>query len=134
MSALVILPWLLVTAALGKSDLGWLGVVIGVLAVAGLGLAIVAAVRKPSWPLLWLLLPVVVPFAYLQAVGVWLVGDHSETATLAIYASVLLGSLAFAAFAARANRLAIAGASVLAVTSAFVAYEATLFVFWNGLH
>jgi hypothetical membrane protein len=130
----VLLPWLFVTAALGQSDLGLLGVIITVVGFLGFALALVAAIRKPSWPLLWLLLPLTVPHVFLQVVGVWLIGDHHETVSLSLYAAALLAALVITVYAARANPLAVTGAVVFALTYALIAFEASLFVFWNGLH
>jgi hypothetical membrane protein len=128
------LPWLFITAALGQSDLGLFGVVLTVVGFLGLALALVASIRKPSWPLLWLVLPPVVPHVFLQVVGVWLIGDHHETVSLSLYAAALLATLVIAVYAARANPLAVAGAVVFALTYAWIAFVASVFVFWNGLH
>ena len=126
--------WLLLTAALGKSDLGPLGTGLAIIGLVALGLAIVASVRKPSRSLLWLLLPIAVTHAFLQFVDVWLIGDHHETAALSIYAVALVGTLAIAGYAARANGLAVAGAVVFALVYAAFAFDASLFVFWSGFH
>jgi len=132
--SLFLLPWLFVTAALGQSDLGLLGVVVTVVGLGGLALVLAATIRRPSWPLLWLVLPVAVPHVFLQVVGVWLIGDHHETMALSLYAIALLAALAIAIYAARANPLAVTGAAVFALAYAWIAFEASLFVFWNGLH
>lgn len=126
--------WLLLTAAFGQSDFGLLGVLVGGLGVAGLAIALVAAIRKPSWQLLWFALPIAVTHAFLQIVGIWLIGDHHEAIAVSLYAAALLIALAIAAYAARANRLAVAGAIVFALAYGSIAYAASLFVFWNGLH
>lgn len=134
MSIHYLLFWLLLTAAFGKSDLGLLGIVVGGLGLAALAIAVVATIHKPSWQLLWFALPIAVTHAFLQIVGIWLIGDHHEAAAVSLYAAALLIALAIAAYAARANRLAVAGAIVFALAYGSIAYEASLFVFWNGLH
>ena len=126
--------WLLLTAAFGKSDLGPLGIGLAIIGLVALALAIVASVRKPSRSVLWLLLPIAVTHVFLQIVDVWLIGDHHETAALSIYAVALVATLAIAGYAARANNLAIAGAVVFALVYAAFAFDASLFVFWNGFH
>lgn len=130
----VILPWLYVTALLAQSDLGGAGVAITVMGLVGLALAIVAAVYRPSWRLLWLGLPVLVTHIYMQVVDVWQIGDHHETIAVSAYALALGGAVAIAVYAARANLVAVAGATTFALAYAFIAYQASLFVFWNGLH
>ena len=126
--------WLLLTAAFGKSDLGPLGIGLAIIGLVALALAIVASVRKPSRSVLWLLLPIAVTHVFLQIVDVWLIGDHHETAALSIYAVALVGTLAIAGYAARANGLAVAGAVVFALVYAAFAFDASLFVFWSGFH
>jgi hypothetical protein len=130
----VILPWLYVTALLHQSALGLPGVLIAGAGLAGLLVALIAAVSRPSWRLLWLLLPLVVTHAYMQIVGIWEIGDHHETAAVSLYGLALFASLAGAGYAARQNRLAVAGAVVFALAYAAIACEASLFVFWNGFH
>lgn len=132
--SLILLPWLYVTALLGQSDLGWLGIVVTVVGLLGLGVTLVATIRRPSWPLLWLLLPFAVPHIFLQVVGIWLIGDHHEVEALWLYAAALLAASAIAIYAARANLMAVTGAVVFVLSYAWIAYEASLFVFWNGLH
>jgi len=134
MSIHYLLFWLLLTAAFGKSDLGVLGVATATLGLAALAVAVVAAIRQPSWRLLWFALPIAVTHAFLQIVGIWLIGDHHEAIAVSLYAAALLAALAIAAYAARANRLAVAGAVVFALAYGWIAYEVSLFVFWNGLH
>ena len=132
--SIILLPWLFITALLGQSDLGRLGIAVAAVGVAGLAIALVAAFRWPGWPLLWLLLPLAVPHVYLQVVGVWRIGDHHEVAAVSLYAVALVAALAIAGYAARANPLAVAGAAVFALAYAWIAYQASLFVFWTGLH
>ena len=78
----MLLPWLYITALLGQSDLGPVGVVVTGAGLLGLAVALVGTVRRPSWPLLWLLLPLAVPLIDLQVVGIWLIGDHHEAMAL----------------------------------------------------
>jgi hypothetical protein len=132
--SIVLLPWLYVTALMGQSDLEWLGVIITVVGLLGLALALVAGLRRPSWPLLWLLLPLAIPHVYLQVVGIWLIGDHHEAVALSLYAAALLAAIAIAIYGARANPLAAIGAVVFSLSYAWIAHEASLFIFWNGLH
>ena len=132
--SIVLLPWLFMTAALGQSDLGLLGVVVTVVGLSGLALALGAIIRKPSWSLLWLVPPLAVPHVFLQVVGIWLIGDHHEVVVLSLYAIALFAALAMAIYAARANRLAVAGGTVFTLSYAWIAFQASLFVFWNGLH
>jgi hypothetical protein len=129
----VILPWLYVTALLGRSDLGLIGIVVTAAGLAGLVFAMVAAAHRPSWRLFSLLLPLLVTHAYLQVVGVWLIGDHHEAIAVGLYAFSFLAALSVAAYAGRANPLAVAGGAVFSLAYAFVAYQASLFIFWNGL-
>lgn len=129
-----LLPWLYVTALLGQSDLGLLGIVVAGTGLAGLAVAIAAAIYRPSRSLLWLILPLLVTHAYLQVVGGWLIGDHNEAAVVALFAVALVITLGRAAYAARANPAAVAGAVLFALAYAWIAYEASLFVFWHGLH
>lgn len=128
------LPSLYATALLGRSDLGLIGIVVTGAGLAGLVFAVAAAVYNPSWRLFWLLLPLLVTHAYLQVLGVWRIGDHHEALAVGFYALSFLASLGVAAYAGRANPMAIAGGAVFALAYAFIAYEASLFVFWNGLH
>ena len=132
--SIILLPWLFITALLGQSDLGRLGIAVAAVGVAALAIALVAAFRRPGWPLLWLLLPLAVPHVYLQVVGVWRIGDHHEVAAVSLYAVALIAALAIAGYAARANPLMAAGAAVFALAYAWIAYQASLFVFWTGLH
>jgi hypothetical protein len=134
LGVLVILPWLYVTALLGQSDLGLLGVVVAATGLVGLAIAVVAAVVKPSWRLLWLALPLLVTHGYMQVVGGWLIGDHHEIVAVSLFALALVASVGWAAYAARANPVAVLGATMFALAYAWVAYQASLFVFWNGLH
>jgi len=67
-------------------------------------------------------------------VGIWLIGDHHEAMALSLYAAALLAAIAIAVYAARANPLAAVGAVVFTLSYAWIAYEASLFVFWSGLH
>src|SRR3569832_1490830 len=126
--------WLFLTAAFGKSDLGLPGVVAATVGLAALAIAIVGMVRKPSWRLLWLLLPIGVVHIFLQVVGIWLIGDHHEALTLSIYWIALLGTASVGAFAARSNRIAAAGTTVFTLVYGWIAFSALLFVFWNGFH
>ena len=130
----VILPWLYVTALLGQSDLGLLGIVVAALGLAGLAVALAAVVYRPSWRLLWLVLPLLVTHVYMQVVGGWLIGDHHEAVAVSLFALALAAALGWAAYAARANPVAVAGAAIFALAYAWIAYEVSLFVFWNGLH
>ena len=132
--SIVLLPWLYITALLGQSDLGPLGVVVTAAGLLGLAVALVATVRRPSWPLLWLLLPLAVPLIDLQVVGIWLIGDHHEALALSLYAGALLVALAVAAYAARATPVAVIGAAVFTLACAWIAFQSSLFVFWSGLH
>jgi len=130
----MILPWLYVTALLRQSDLGLAGVLIAGAGLAGLLVALIAAALRPSWRLLWLLLPLAVTQAYMQVVGIWQIGDHHETMAVSAYALGLLVALGVAAYLGRHNPVAIAGAVVFNLAYAAIAYEASLFVFWHGLH
>ena len=132
--SIILLPWLFIAALLGQSDLGRLGIAVAAVGVAALAIALVAAFRRPGWPLLWLLLPLAVPHVYLQVVGVWRIGDHHEVAAVSLYAVALIAALAIPGYAARANPLAAAGVAVFALANAWIAYQASLFVFWTGLH
>jgi hypothetical protein len=130
----VLLPALYATALLGQTDLGITGVVVTAIGLAGLAVAIIAALRRPSRALFWLLLPVAVPYVYFVVVGILLIGDHYQSVVEPAYAVAFVATLALAAWAARRNPLATAGAAVFALAWGFIAYEATLFVFWTGLH
>ena len=66
--------------------------------------------------------------------GVWRIGDHHEVAAVSLYAVALIAALAIAGYAARATPLMAAGAAVFALAYAWIAYQASLFVFWTGLH
>ena len=126
--------WLLLTAAFGKSDLGLFGVVIGTVGLLALPVALVGIVRRPSWHLLWFALPLAVVHIFLQVVDVWLIGDHHETITLSIYAAALLATLAVAAYATRRSLLAASGTTIFVLVYGWIAFEVSLFVFWNGFH
>ena len=126
--------WLLFTAAFGKSDLGWLGIVVSIISLVALAVAVIAILRKPSWSALWLLLPMAVTHVFLQFVVVWLIGDHHETFALSLYALALLAAVGIATYAARANRAAVVGTAVFAMAYGWFAYDVSLFVFWNGFH
>jgi hypothetical protein len=130
----VILPWLYVTALLGQSDLGLPAIIVTGAGLAGVALTLGAALLRPSWRLFWLVLPIVVTHLYIQIVAGWLIGDHHEAAAVSAYALALLAAMAGAGYAARVNPVAIAGATIFALAYAFIAYEASLFVFWTGLH
>ena len=132
--SLLILPSLYLSALLGHSALGIAGVAVTALGLAGLALALVAAIRRPSWRLLWLLLPLAIVQAYMEVVAIRQVGDHDEALTVIISAFALLIGLGIAAVAARANRMAVIGAAIFVIAYAWIAYQASLFVFWNGLH
>ena len=134
MSIHVTLFWLLLTAAFGKSDLGLLGVVVACLGLVALGVALIGIVRRPSWPLLWLLLPIAVVHVFLQLVCVWLIGDHHEVVTLSLYGAALLAAAIVAGYATRTNPLAAAGGVVFVLVYGWIAFEASLFVFWTGFH
>ena len=134
MSVHVILPWLYVTALAGQSDLGLAAIIVTGAGLAGLALALGAAFLRPSWRLFWLVLPLVATHLYIQNVAGWRIGDHHEAVAVSTYALALLAALAGAGYAARANPVAIAGATIFALAYAFIAYEASLFVFWTGLH
>jgi hypothetical protein len=131
---LVLLPALYITALLGQTDLGTTGVVVTAVGLAGLAVAIIAAIRRPSRSLLWLLPPLAVPYLYFLVVGVLLIGDHHEALVISFYALAFLASVAFALWSARRHRLALTGATLFLLSWAFIAYEATIFVFWTNLH
>ena len=130
----VILFWLLLTAAFGKSDLGTVGVVMACIGLVGLVAGLVGALQRPSRRLLWLLLPLAVVHAYLQIVGVWSIGIRHETITLSLYGLTLLAALGIAAWTGRASRLAVAGGVAFLAVYGWFAFEVSLFVFWTGLH
>ena len=134
MNPFLLLPALYATALLGQTDLGTAGVIVTALGLAGLAVAIVAALRRPSRSLLWLLLPLAVPYLYFLLVGVLAIGDHHEAVAVSLYALAFASTLVLALRRARRHPLALAGATLFLLSWAFIAYEATLFVFWTGLH
>src|SRR3569832_2665411 len=90
--------WLFLTAAFGKSDLGLPGVVAATVGLAALAIAIVGMVRKPSWRLLWLLLPIGVVHIFLQVVGIWLIGVFFVVLLFLFFWFVFLGLVFLGAF------------------------------------
>jgi hypothetical protein len=134
MNPFVLLPFLYATALFGQTDLGTTGVVVTALGLAGLAVAIIAILRRPSRSLLWLLLPLAIPYLYFLLVGIFLIGDHHEFLMESLYVLAFIASLVLAVWAARHNRMAITGATVFLLSWAFIAYEATIFAYWTGLH